>query len=135
MTDLLKTAAECGATVYRHRSSPQTPAVAFGDESWAKFCAAVQGLKLPVPEPQSVTVPLGFTYKLPKLAVAWHWRGHPDSKAGDLTVFEGTSYAMEFRLPEWQVADDLMNSFSQEVTRHVNYALARQADAVKAALC
>lgn len=135
MTDLLKIAADCGATIYRHRTNPQAPAVAFGDDARAKFCAAVQGLELPVSKPQTVVVPLGYTYRLPKLAVAWHWRGHPDSKAGDLTVFEGTSYAMEFRLSEWQVADDLMNSFSQEVVRHVNYALARQADNVKAALC
>lgn len=134
MTDILKIAAECGATVYRHRSNPQASAVAFGDDSWAKFCAAVQGLNLPVTDFKEVRLPLNTSYKIPRLAMQWSWRGHPDSKAGDLTMFEGTNYAMELRLPEWQVADDLASSIASEITRHVNYALARQADAVKAAL-
>jgi hypothetical protein len=37
----LQLAQECGATVYRNRANPYQPAVAFGDESWAKFCAAL----------------------------------------------------------------------------------------------
>lgn len=41
LPDMLKLAQECGATVYRNRASPQQPAVAFGDESWAKFRAAL----------------------------------------------------------------------------------------------
>jgi hypothetical protein len=39
--DVLKLAQECGATVYRNRASPHQPAVAFGDEAWTKFCAAL----------------------------------------------------------------------------------------------
>jgi hypothetical protein len=51
--DLLALAEKCGATVYRNRASVHTPAVAFGDESWALFCAAVSGVKgEAVPAPQ-----------------------------------------------------------------------------------
>lgn len=39
--DLFKLAQECGATVYRNRANPHAPAVAFGDESWARFVAAL----------------------------------------------------------------------------------------------
>jgi hypothetical protein len=38
---ILQLAQECGATVYRNRANPYQPAVAFGDESWAKFCAVL----------------------------------------------------------------------------------------------
>jgi hypothetical protein len=34
---LMALAQECGATVYRHRTMPAEPAVAFGNESWARF--------------------------------------------------------------------------------------------------
>ena len=50
VADTLKLAQKCGATVYRNRAMPNEPAVAFGNESWAKFCAALSGGS---PEPVS----------------------------------------------------------------------------------
>ena len=41
-TDLTQLAQQCGATIYRHRLTPQSPALAFGDEAWARFCAQLQ---------------------------------------------------------------------------------------------
>lgn len=43
MADWTQLAQKCGATVYRNRTSPHTPAIAFGDEAWAKFCVALDG--------------------------------------------------------------------------------------------
>ena len=42
--DWLRLAQECGGTVYRNRASPHEPAVAFGDESWARFTAALAAI-------------------------------------------------------------------------------------------
>ncbi len=38
----LRLARECGATVYQNRHLPGEPAVAFGNESWARFCDALE---------------------------------------------------------------------------------------------
>lgn len=37
MNDLIRLAKECGATVYTNRHTPLSPAIAFGDEAWARF--------------------------------------------------------------------------------------------------
>lgn len=51
---LLEIAQQCGATVYRNRASPHEPAVAFGDESWARFAAT---LAQAAPDAEGVKVP------------------------------------------------------------------------------
>jgi hypothetical protein len=44
-TELDQLARACGATAYTNRHHPHQPAIAFGPDAWAKFCAAVDAAR------------------------------------------------------------------------------------------